>query len=384
VTRVGPIARRCTSVRTNNDRTRLSLSLCSLAVDGLTKAQELAKRAVASYATIKREVEGRVVRWEWATFSRHSHEPNYFEASNVARGRLLKSVEGKKEKDQHGFDAQDRLIVERRFYKELCHETFILIEPEGIASYYFSTGGAESWTNVRWFSVDERGVYAIDSVYSSGGYRSRRYSFDEAGRVAGYEERSEKADGFDARDFEYDRTGQLVRVYFRYADGRRTLYFERAPKKETLAAMRGVLLDGLYKAATSAISALTIDERVFAIVVHWTDSDSKKRLPPEIAIGLEKADIAPMKVYPYDPTEWEHPSVGLNLDKSFAELCTCVNADIHQNNKQKAADGLFADLARALGEHRWSFAKTRDFVSYALNHDGPPAAKQAAKFRAKK
>lgn len=66
-----------------------------------------------TYAKAKRESEARVVRWEWATFERHSIEPAYFEIHKHRRGYLLKK-EPKKDDYAHGFDAQGRLCVDRQ------------------------------------------------------------------------------------------------------------------------------------------------------------------------------------------------------------------------------------------------------------------------------
>ncbi len=321
---------------------------------------------------IWRAAEARVVRWHWVTAARHSHEPAHFETHNFARGRLLPKAPAKiKHHLQEGFDADGRLVVTRHylFDTRTAARTVDVFEPGGIASYYMSEEG--HFFNARWFTIDAGRITAVDGVYSESS-AACRYNYDDQGRVTGYEATGLRkgAPVFDARDIEYDAAGDISTVYWRYEDGRRTVYYQRPSKTETLAVRHKALLAGLAKHVVAALERVAVSEPAYALCVHYTDADYKERLPPEVGLGTA-ADRTPGQdpALTYDPTEWAHPSIPLALDEELAAMCRRVNADIHINKHHKQADALMTDLASALGRMKLPIRRTPDFACYAVNHD---------------
>ena len=321
---------------------------------------------------IWRAAEARVVRWDWVTAARHSHEPAHFETHNFARGRLLPKQPTKiKHHRQEGFDSTGMLVVTRHylFDTRTAERTVDVVEPGGIASYYMSEQG--HFFNARWFTTHGGRITAVDGVYSESS-ASRRYGYDDQGRVTGYEATGIRkgAPTFDARDIEYDAAGDIATVYWRYEDGRRTVYYERPVKTETLAVRRKALVAGLANHVAAALERLAVSEPAYALCVHYTDADYKDRLPPEVGLGTASYRTPGQDpALTYDPTEWDHPSIPLTLDEELAAMCRRVNADIHINKHQKQADALMADLATALGRMNLPIRRTPDFACYAVNHD---------------
>ena len=93
------------------------------------------------YEQAKEEAESSVVRWEWASFTRYSLEPCYFEINRYRRGDLLNEepappLNGAR---GHGFDAAGRLRVERQQTNEpgCYYETFYGFRPGGTARRHF-------------------------------------------------------------------------------------------------------------------------------------------------------------------------------------------------------------------------------------------------------
>lgn len=206
-----------------------------MAASGLTRAKQLAKE-VTSYAKLRKATESQVVRWGWASRERYQPEPHYYESHKLQRGRVLKTKPARhKVEAEEGFDDSDRIVVVRvgTTLPGKHYTTFYRYEADGIARFHYHYDDEKPWIHVAWFTLDDERVIAADYIYRKG-HRSRVYSYDKAGRPSGYLETgtSEGERVWGARDFDYDAKGRLVRVWWRYEDGRRTVYWQsRAAKR---------------------------------------------------------------------------------------------------------------------------------------------------------
>ena len=187
-----------------------------------------------------------------------SLEPAYFEVHKVRRGDLL-AKEPRSLKNggfAHGFDA-GRLCMtrEQTQFKGREYETFYAPREGGVACRHFGYSPDKKAINSVFFEVDEGRVVRIDTIYSAQRTTmAQTFTYDPAGRLTTIERQgSEKQ--HDCRDLEWDAEG-IVRVYWRYLDGRRTLTFERTGEGATLAKqktkLRAVLVDAVVQAQQEA------------------------------------------------------------------------------------------------------------------------------------
>lgn len=353
------------------------------ATAGLEKATDLARRAGDLYPQLKLECEQCAMRWEWGTFVLHSLEPAYFELNKMRRGAPLEE-----EPDEpvsgvtgYGFNAQGKLVVERQLteFAGRFYETFYRWEQGGTASLHFGYDPKKAWLNVAWFSYDDAGrVRSIDTVYARGNSSSELYQYDSGGRVISVERHGTNqpyGDLNDFRDIEYDSAGNIVRVFWRYPDGRRVLDFERPADGRTFQALRQALSKSLAETIVASLEGLSVKEPAFALGLHYCGAEYQHRLPPNVAIGLDAerrrfveahGNEAPDLIW--NPAEWKN-HVTLKLDEQLSSQCESVNQDIWQNDRQEEADMFVADLAQRLEQYALPFPKTDDFVSYAVNLD---------------
>lgn len=202
-----------------------------MAASGLTRANKLATE-VTGYAKLRKAAEAQVARWGWASRERFSPEPHYFESHKLKRGRALKSKPpGNKVEAEEGFDAEDRVVVVRvgTTLPGKQYTTFYRYERDGVARFHYHYDEKKPWIHVAWFPTDGERILAAHFVYRAPkGHRSRVFSYDDKGLATGYVETG-VMDGervSTARDFDYDAKGRLARVWWRYDDGRRVLYWQ--------------------------------------------------------------------------------------------------------------------------------------------------------------
>ncbi len=106
----------------------------------IEQLQEKFSNAQKDYPSIKKNIEGKVVKWLWATFCIFALEPFYFEEVRLPKGRMHKKEPLKKENQyQYGFDANNEIILERQFtgLEEQFYETFYIRENNKIERYLY-------------------------------------------------------------------------------------------------------------------------------------------------------------------------------------------------------------------------------------------------------
>lgn len=350
---------------------------------GLEKARELAGKARDLYPRLKSECERQVVRWEWGSFTLHSLEPAYFEVNKARPGvRLGEGPDAPASAEcAYGFDAQDRLVLERQRagFAGQFYETFYQWEPGGTVRLHFDYHPEKTWIHAAWFSRDDAGrARSLDTVYARGGSSSEIYQYDAEDRIVGIECYGAGPDGdvHDFRDIEYDSTGRIVRVYWRYPDGRRILDFERPSEEQSFPAVRKELGNSLAEAIVTSLARLSLTEPVYALALWYCDAEEQHRLPPNISVGLEaerqrfvEEHGAEAPQFVWNPAEWEKSHIGLNLDERLTSQCESASQDIWQNDRQGEVDVFLSELAQQLATCALPFARTDDFVCYAINLD---------------
>jgi hypothetical protein len=177
----------------------------------------------------------------------------------------------------------------------------------------------------------------------------------------------------DFRDLEYDDAGKIVRVFFRYPDGRRVLEFERPDDAHTFSALQAALSQSLADAIVASLAELSISEPVFALGLHYRRAEYLHRLPPHAAVGLESERTRFVELYGkeaprliWNPAEWK-TYVAIKMDDRLRAQCRSASQDIWQNDRQEEADVFVAALAQRLAKTELPLPKTKDFVCYAVN-----------------
>ncbi|MCC6574035.1 MAG: hypothetical protein IT462_09600 [Planctomycetes bacterium] len=352
--------------------------------NGLERAKLLAAKAPTSYADLKAAAEAKVVRWQWATFATYSYKPAHFEISKYARGRLLPSEPTPPVSGVHGygFDANDRIVVERQQteFPGRVYETFFVHEPDGIAACHYHHDPEKPWINAEWLVVGAKGVIECHTVYARGSSKSLTYTYDELGRMSRCQRRGSKSNGEievdDWWELEYDGTGQIVRVYWCYPDGRRILNFERPAKEATLRACRKKLLTQLTEAIVTTLRSKKIDDEVYAIVISHYDAQYEHRLPPDVSVGLvseckrlQNLHGKRTPVFVWNPAEWPSGDLDLKLPTELATLCASVSQDIWQNELYEEVNQFLHDLARSVQKAKLPCRRAKNFVVVVVTLD---------------
>lgn len=330
-----------------------------------------------TYAKAKRETAARVVRWEWGTFVRYSLEPAYFEVHKVRRGDLL-AKEPRSLKNggfAHGFDAEGRLCMtrEQTQFKGQEYETFYAPREGGVACRHFGYSPDKKAINSAFFEVDEDRVVRIDTIYSARKTTMAQiFTYDPAGRLTTIERQGPEKQ-HDYRDLEWD-AGGIVRVYWRYLDGRRTLTFERTGAGATLAKQKTKLRAVLVDAVVQALKTTPPEADLYALALWWCGAEYQHRIPSNVAFAttreqaafLEKGKRA--KEFLWSPPEWGN-ELPIDLDPDILRACNAASQDVWQNDLQEDASAFLMSVAAALGKKKLPVATTKDFVTFAVEVD---------------
>lgn len=350
---------------------------------GIERARQMADEAPHAYAKLRAEVLPRVVRWRWASFTRHSYRPAHFEISATRPGDWLPDEPEVEQSGVHayGFDADGRVCAVRQTtgLAGRVYETFYRHRPDGIESWLYGYDPSKSWINVEWLPIDGRGVVASHTVYARGNHISLTYHRDPNGRVERCGRRGTNppyGDLDDGYDLEYDGTGRVVKVVWQGSDGRRTVEFERPAREATLAARRRDLVRELAAATRATIEAVDLDEPIYAVVFAHCGADYQRRLPPDLYLGtvserdgFEEAYEDDAPDYLWNPAEWSADPIELRLSPALKTLCASVSQDVWQNELYLQVDMLLEEIGKALGVDPPSVPLTDDvvFVSIALD-----------------
>lgn len=329
-----------------------------------------------SYAAARRECEARVVRWEWASFARHSLEPGYFEIGRYRRGDLLDEEPGAMHRAWgHGFDADGLLAVERRHveFPGQYYETFYALRPGGIARKHFSYSKDKPLINSAFFELDGSRVTRLDTVYAGGRQMSQLYTYDAEGRLV----RDERTGPTDDASIKYDVEwiGDAISlVRFRTAAGRTGIQYERIDR-DGLAQRRGEIVSTVTRAILAAVAAEVADAPVYAIALWSCDAEYQHRFPPNVAFATETqrgrfiaAHGEKAREYLWSPPEWGRDTM-LDLEPAFLRTCELANAAVWQHDLHGEADVVVAAIAAAVGASAYPFAVTEDVVVFAVQVD---------------
>jgi hypothetical protein len=328
-----------------------------------------------SYEQAKEEAESSVVRWEWASFTRYSLEPCYFEINRYRRGDPLSEepdppLNGAR---GHGFDAAGCLRVERQQTNEpgSYYETFYATRPGGTARRHFDHLPSKHEINSSFFEQEGEQVSRIDTVYRGGKQLSETFSYDSEGRLITIERRG-SGDVHEFRDVEWDELG-LVRVFRRWPNGKRALEFEKPRPGQTLAQRGELLSAGLTKAIRMAIEQRGHGAPICALALWWRTADYQVRFPPHVALlSSEKREAVLARNQAgapgiWNPSEWSE--LQLELGPELTLMCQLISKDVWLNALQEEASALLRVTAKALSE--LPEATTSDeFVAYAIAVDG--------------
>ena len=329
------------------------------------------------YEQAKEEAESSVVRWEWASFTRYSLEPCYFEINRYRRGDPLNDepeppLNGAR---GHGFDAAGRLRVERQQTNEpgCYYETFYGVRPGGTARRHFDELPGKSEINASFFEQEGERVTRIDTVYRGGKQLSETFSYDAEGRLIVVERRA-TGDVHEFRDVEWDELG-IVRVFRRLPNGKRTLEFEKPRPGQTLAQGGAALRAGLVTAIRVAIDKRSDASPIIALALWWRKADYQVRFPPRVTLVTAKQQEAWLLQKQsatafWNPAEWGN-ELQLELSGELTRSCQLISSDVWQNALQEQASALLRATAQSLIVTSAEQAISEDFIAYAVAVDGP-------------
>lgn len=197
---------------------------------GLDRARALAKTSRREYEKRKSAAEACVVRWEWASAPRFHPEPAHYETRKISLGTTLPRAPKlwKIGQAQEGFDASDRLVVQRQrtMIRGNVLEAFFRYTRGGIEDVMYIAPSGD-WIFAVWHTVKAGRVVASDGLSQLGGY-SREYHYDDRGRMTRAVSHGVEADTPWARTYEYEyEREKLARVWSVSTDGRRALHWRR-------------------------------------------------------------------------------------------------------------------------------------------------------------
>lgn len=332
------------------------------------------------YATIKARVEPRVVRWEWASDELHSYEPAYFEIEKYRPGKVITIEEdGLLPPYQYGYDAEDRVVVERQNteFPGYVYETFFLHEPDGILALRYDKTPKKRWPTLMWFAVRDGRIVAAYRIWKGQIGFSQAYQYNDRGQMVRRDRRGIDGWGTDSSDWhelEYDDKGRVARIHWCYPDGRRYLHYQRPTRKTSLNARKQELLEGLTAAIIEGLRKLAISDEVYVVVVRYWNGAEDRVLPPIIDLNTVPEGERLFNEHPDDlqylwnPCEWlpNHCDVIYHPSPEIETLCAAVNDDIWQNERFEKANRFLHELLHTLLNAKLPIRLAEDFVFVGL------------------
>jgi YD repeat-containing protein len=353
-----------------------------LAMQGLKRARALLKGAKQLYKPWKSECEGLVTRWEWGTFTRHSLEPGYFEVHKFTPGRLLRG-EPKPPRSGatgHGFDGSGRLVVTRDLteFPGMFNQDFVRYCEDHWELLRFDYAKDKKAQRADVYGVENGRVSSISTAAANGNWFVQTFRYDDQGRLVEIE-RTGQNDPYgpihDFRDLDYDADGSVVRVWWRYPDGRKVIDFERPSETQTFPSVRDDLLVAVSKAILELLRKWRLDSPAYALSLIWCDAEYRHLIPPAVKVGRaserqalldEKGHKKATESFMWNPAEWKLGGQPV-LPKSAARKAERANQDIWQNERFGETEEFFRQIAADLSKLDLPIPKTDDFVCYASN-----------------
>jgi hypothetical protein len=324
---------------------------------------------------LRKQLEARVTRWEWATGSKYRFEPFYKELDLNRWGKTLKEAPSDPvDHHQFGFDAEERLLIEREFHKyNGVLETFLVRTERFLQRFYYASGDAEVATHYCEIARDgDRFVYFAAPGQDAIRY-FREYEY-EGGKLARLVEW--KDDGKqDVVKFQWNgnRLEQLAR---HYAHGHvSVLWTAKPPSLSRATRAMSKHLPGLIQ---TVVADANIVEPAFCLLLAYSKGSELEMSLPKVVIGLERErarmladgdtaeDIfnpAGLELFDDDALDLEHDDVLAASE----EMARAMKDDADFDKVRK----LYVKLAKALNKVDWTphLTPTDDFVVLAVDDE---------------
>jgi hypothetical protein len=382
------------------------------------------KEAFGQYEELKRTAESSVTRWEWADGERHSLLPYHFERY-PGRGRALKRPpESVGSYIRYGFDAQDRLRLQRHYdYLGLngarllqrhrnrgfevgneVWETFVrhsdaLVEiiqfsirpgillsriPLKIEHIHYEDSRVARYTLFKlngYAPLYSRKGKKPDALYHwlgpNGRFkRAEQYVYvdDRLTTVLLYHEQP-GSPPFQAEErFAYDEAGALVRIERFFENGQSQLLFQRRKKGQTFGSIREAATRKLIEAITERLRTENIREKLCCVELSYRAVS--RHFPPGIVLGLEndrrrllESGDRDARYSVFAPALLGRPRWLQITDPATLEICSQLEQEIQAGRKWDTAASILRDVAVALNQHDWSgiLDATPDFVVFPID-----------------
>jgi hypothetical protein len=354
----------------------------------MTALKGVFARARATYKTLKKSCEGRVVRWQWATFAIHEAEPYYHERHKIARGRKLKVKPAKVTSGMHqyGFDADGRVVIVRDYteFKGRFYEEFFTYGDRVVEGTLFDGSSEKRVINVTCKTFDGDGKIIQYEAVATGGESTEIYEYArdrlKVIRKSGISYLPRSVYRFDD-ELEYDAIGRLSvirRVDLSPKASRPHILYQRPQKGQSLNELAEVIREKLVRRTPQALRAKRLKGPAYCVILLYTNEDSIV-LPPTLAIGLEEERrdwIEELgrgtKDMIWNYPEFKHTDVTPPWkDAELLAACELFNQQVAVGGKSNRARKLLNEIARELASADWSqtFDVTDDFVVFALDYE---------------
>ena len=333
------------------------------------QAIKLYEQAQADYPTLKTQIEAQVVRWFWAAggVGYFSLEPFYFEQNRFSKSKILKDApEDSDNKYQYGVNANDEIIVERRYteFKGQCYETFYFREDSQIISYRFEYSEEKECDNVKIF-IYKDGL--LEYIYSA----FEEHYLEETMYYEGNKLIRRKTKGLDYYSnpidntllYTYDVLGELNSI----TNETGYVYYQKKDKKISYKALSERVAERFYALLIPAIKAYPIPESLYCLNIAF---DYQYIMPPTIGFGTESERLEWKESYGkradgllWNTADYAH-TVEIETDNEDTALFELFNQETEMQEKESAATKLLVTCAKRLKEEWVSLGipSTDDFV----------------------
>ena len=332
------------------------------------QARKLYEQAQADYPKLKTQIEAQVVRWFWAAggVGYFSLEPFYFEQNRFSKSKILKDApEDSDNKYQYGVNANDEIIVERRYteFKGQCYETFYFREDSQIISYRFEYSEEKECDNVKIFIYKDGLLQYIYSAFEE--HYSEETMYYEGNKLI-----RRKTKGLDYYSnpidntllYTYNMLGKLNSI----TNETGYVYYQKKDKKVSYKALSEKAAERYYALLVPAIKAYPVKEPLYCINLSF---DYQNILPTRIGFGTESERQEYQKYgkeakhYLWNTADYAH-TVEIETDNEDTALFELFNQETEMQERESAATKLLVVCAKRLKEEWVSLGipSTDDFV----------------------
>jgi hypothetical protein len=244
------------------------------------------------YRSLSKTLSAQVKRWEHYSFVHNNLEPHECERGGWKQGRRLKRASS--DAYSYGYDDAGKLLIAREGQHEfLCvhgsdrierlmfdRSDIAFMSRHGDAKYrkeaerirarseFTLRDGRILEIKHRWF--DEPNVVA------------ERYEYDADDRLTKVHVSKPKH----TDEFEYDATGQLIRVVWRDPSGHASERFRRAPRQDSLKLLLPELQAKLVEQIPIVLGRAKIKKPAYCLAITTSLEEAPHLLPPKLTVGL--------------------------------------------------------------------------------------------------